>query len=130
MRIRSGWASFGEWAVALALLTLSGLGAATIGIFVFPFAILALLLAARRNRPLPELLGGLVGVGSILLFVAYRNRNYLPCPAGPMRLTQGQHFSCGGFDPTPWLALGLLFVASGFAGYLVFRRRELTAATT
>ena len=130
MSNRTGWEPFAEWALALALLTVSVLGAASIGIFVVPFALLALFLAGQRNRAWPELLGGLVGVGSVLLYVAYRNRNYLPCPVGPMRVLKGQHFSCGGFDPTPWLALGLLFVASGFAGYLVFRRTVVPAATT
>jgi hypothetical protein len=131
MRNRSGWQSFAEWALALALLALAVLGAATIGLFIFPFAIAALLIAERRNRPWPDpLFGGLFGVGSVLLFVAYRNRSYAPCPQGPMRLLHGQHFSCGGFDPMPWLGIGAVLVGSGIAGHLVSRRRDLAAATT
>jgi hypothetical protein len=131
MRSGRGWEPLGEWAVAFGLLALALIGAATIGVFIFPFAILALIVAARRNRSLPEaLMGGLVGVGSIFLFVAYRNRSYLPCPQGPMRLAHGQHFSCGGFDPMPWLTIGLGLIASGFAGYLVSRRKYPGAAAT
>jgi hypothetical protein len=123
MRSRKGWEPFGEWAVAFGLLALALIGAASIGLFIFPFAILALFVAARRNRLLPEaLMGGLVGVGSICLFVAYRNRSYSPCPPGPMRLAHGQHFSCGGFDPMPWLTIGLGLSAAGLVGYLVSRR--------
>jgi hypothetical protein len=131
MRDRSGWQSLAEWAVAIGLVALTMLGAMTIGMFVLPVSIAAMVLAARRNRAWPEaLMGGLVGVGSILLFVAYRHRSYVPCPPGPMQLAHGEHFSCGGFDPMPWLTIGLLLTASGFAGYLLSRRTRLGAAAT
>ncbi|MDP9200894.1 MAG: hypothetical protein M3P26_03025 [Gemmatimonadota bacterium] len=131
MRDRSGWQSLAEWAVACGLMTLAVIGAMTIGIFVLPVAIAAVVLVARRNRAWPEApMGALVGAGSIFLFVAYRNRSYSPCPPGPMRLAQGEHFSCGGFDPIPWLTIGLALTASGFAGYLVYRRTRLPAAAT
>ncbi len=123
MKDRIGWQSFAEWAVAFGLLSLAVLGAMSIGIFVLPFGIAAVVFAARRNLAWPEtLMGGLVGVGIVLLFVAYRNRAYSPCPPGPMVLTHGQRFSCGGFDPIPWLTIGLVLTAAGFAGYLVSRR--------
>ena len=132
MRNRSGWQSFAEWALALALLSFALIGAATIGMFVFPFAVLALVLAERRNRPWPEsLMGGLVGIGSVLLFVAYRNRDYASCRRGfPMRLAHGELFSCGGFDPMPWLAIGALLTAAGFVGYFVSKRTHFAAAAT
>ena len=131
MRDRRGWRSLAEWAVALSLVALAVIGAMTIGMFVLPVAIAAVVLAARRNRAWPEaLMGGLVGVGSVFLFVAYRNRSYSLCPPGPMRLSHGEHFSCGGFDPMPWLTIGLLLIASGLAGYLLSRRTPLTAAAT
>jgi uncharacterized membrane protein len=131
MRHRSGWQSLAEWAVAFGLVALTVLGAMTIGIFVLPVAIAAAVLAARRNRAWPEApMGGLIGVGSVFLFVAYRNRSYAPCPPGPMRLAHGEHFSCGGFNPIPWLTIGLILAASGFAGYLFSRRPHLAAAAT
>jgi hypothetical protein len=133
MRNRGGWQSLAEWAIALALLTFALVGAATIGMFVFPFAVVALVLAERRNRPWPEsLMGGLVGIGSVFLFVAYRNRDYTPCPPGrfPMTLARGEHFSCGGFDPIPWLAIGAFLTAAGFVGYFVSKRTHFAAAAT
>jgi hypothetical protein len=131
MRNRSGWQSFAEWAFALALLSFALIGAATNGMFVFPFAIIALVFAERRNRPWPEsLMGGLAGVGSVSLFVAYTNRDYAPCPPGrfPMKLSHGEHFSCGGFDPMPWLAIGALLTAAAFIGYFVSKRTHSAAA--
>jgi hypothetical protein len=131
MRGRVGWPALGEWAIAFGLLALAGIGAMSIGIFVFPFAIVALVFAARRDRGWPEApTGGLVGFGSICLFVAYRNRAYSPCPPGPMRLAHGQHFSCGGFDPVPWLTIGVLLTVAGIGGYIALRRTHLAAAAT
>lgn len=131
MRDRSGWRPLAEWAVALGVVAFAVVGAASIGMFVVPFAIVAVLIAARRNRAWPEaLMGGLVGVGSVFLFVAYRSRAYFPCPSGPMRLAHGEHFSCGGFDPRPWLIIGVVLTAAGFVGYLITRRTRLAAAAT
>ena len=133
MRDRGGWQAFAEWALALALLSLAVIGAASIGVLLLPFALLALALAARRNRAWPEALtGGLTGVGSICLFVAYINRAYSPCPTGPnrIRVVNGDHFSCGGFDPRPWLTVGLLLTAAGCVGYLVSRRTRVAAPAT
>jgi len=130
MKDRGGWLAFAEWALALALLSLAVIGAASIGVFLLPFALLALALAARRNRAWPEApTGGMTGVGSICLFVAYTHRAYTPCPTGPIRIRAetGYHgpFSCGGFDPTPWLAVGLLLTAAGCVGYLISRRTRV-----
>ena len=129
---RTGWRSLLEWACALGLLTLTLIGGASIGMFVAPFAIAAMAVAVRRNRDWPEAaLGGLVGVGAVCLFVAYRNRDYFPCrPVGtPGRLGPGEHFACGGLNPVPWLAIGFLLAGIGLAGYLVFRRTNRGAAT-
>lgn len=132
---RGGWQAFAEWALALALLSLAVIGAASIGMFLLPFALLALALAARRNRAWPEtLMGGLTGVGSICLWVAYNSRAYSPCPSGPIRIQvfEGDpgRFSCGGPDPMPWLTVGLLLTAAGFVGYVVsLRTRPAPAAT-
>jgi len=130
MRNRGGWPAFAEWALAMALLSFAVIGAASIGVLVLPFALLALALAARRNRAWPEApMGGLTGVGSICLLVAYINRAYSPCPTGPtrVRVVSGGHFSCGGFDPMPWLMVGLLLAAVGCVGYLVLRRTRAAA---
>ncbi len=120
---RIGWQSLTEWAFGFALVGLATIAAMTIGIFVLPFAAAALAVAGVRNRAWPEApMGGLVGVGVTCLFVAYRNRGYSPCPTGPMRLARDEHFSCGGFDPAPWLIVGMLLIATGILGYLASRR--------
>ena len=134
MRNRAGGQAFVEWALALTLLSLAVIGAASIGMFLLPFALLALALAYRRNRAWPEaLLGGFTGAGIICLYMAYRSRSYSPCAAEPTRIQvfAGEHvtrYSCGGFEPMPWLVVGALLTIAGCVGYLVTRRTRLNAA--
>src|SRR5215208_455167 len=122
---RKGWRSLLEWAAAFALLALAVVGAMSIGIFVVPFAIAAIVLAARRNCRWPEAaLGAFLGVGSLCLFIAFLHRDDSPCPAARtlVRVRPGERLSCGGLDPVPWLAIGLLLAAVGLGGYLLFHR--------
>ena len=131
MSRRSGWQALAEWAIAFALISLVVIAAMSIGMFILPFAAVALGFAGTRNRAWPEAaMGALVGVGTACLFVAYRNRSYAPCPQGPMRLAWGQHFSCGGLDPTPWLVVGAVTIGAGIIGYLAARHTRLDTATT
>ena len=46
---RTGWRSIFEWAIALGMLALTLIGAASIGVFVAPFAIVGMGVAVRRN---------------------------------------------------------------------------------
>jgi hypothetical protein len=131
MSDRTGWQPFLEWAVALALVAFGVITAASIGLFVLPVAAIAVALAARRNALRPDaVLGGLVGVGAVCLFVAYRNRAYSPCPPNgvPTVLRVGEHFSCGGLDPLPWLTAGALLTAAGLLGHAWVRRPHRAAA--
>jgi hypothetical protein len=134
MANRVGWQAFAEWALALALLCVAVIGAASIGIFILPFALLAIALAARRNRAWPEgATGGLTGVGTSCLYVAYVQRAYFPCSEMPIRFRvypgESGSFSCGGLHPVPFLTVGLLLVVAGVVGYLVLRRRPLAAVS-
>ena len=129
---RVGWWAFAEWALALALLGFALIALASIGMFIFPFALLAIALAARRNRAWPEgAMGGPTGVGIICLYVAFVQRGYSPCPEMPIRIRvypgERGSFSCGGLQPLPFLTVGLLLVLAGVVGYLVLRRRRLAA---
>ena len=132
---RTGWGALLEWAFAFALLALTVIGAASIGIFVAPFAIVAMIVSIRRNRDWPEApLGGLVGIGALCLFIAYQNRHEYPaCPplGTRIRVARGEHFAChgGGLDPLPWLLIGLALAGAGLLGYLIFRHRQRTATT-
>jgi hypothetical protein len=131
---RTGWGALLEWAVAFGLLALTVIGAASIGMFVAPFAIVATIASVRRNRDWPEApLGGLIGVGAVCLFIAYRGRHeYPPCPppGTKIRVARGQHFACegGGPDPLLWLLIGLALAGAGLVGYLLVRRRHRGAA--
>ncbi len=131
-RRRTSWRALLQWALALGLVAFTLVALASIGIWVAPFALAAIAMVMRRNRSWPDAaLGGSIGVGSVCLLVAYLNRAYSPCPrAGTtIRLSAGQHFSCGGFDPVPWLAIGLVLGAAGLVGALVLSRTHRDAAT-
>jgi drug/metabolite transporter (DMT)-like permease len=131
MRHRTGWQPLLEWAIAFVLAALAVITSASIGLFVWPFAIAALAVAARRNRPWPEsLFGGLLGVAAVCLLVAYLNRANLPCPPLPdaMRIGPGSHGGCGGFDPRSWSTAGLALAAASLVGYMAFRHRHRGAA--
>jgi len=100
-----GCRSFWLWGLAGALLTLSLLGAASIGIFVLPFALLALWLAARTRRVWPEALGGLAGIAGVCLFIAWIQRGG------------------GGLDSISWLVAGAVLGVLGIGGYALATRR-------
>jgi hypothetical protein len=126
--------SFLVWILGWALLTLSGLGALSIGILVLPFAILTLVLAARRNAPWPVPVSALpMGIGAMLLWVGMTNVGSNPCPMvdggyrGVDTLRPGERSSCGGRDPTWWLVIGGSLVAIGASGYVLSRRGQKPA---
>lgn len=119
-----GWPWFAAWALAGALVVFSLLSATSIGLFVLPFALAAVLLVALRARR-PEMIGLVSGAGLVALLVAFLSRDYRPCPEGPITLRPGEpSFACGGFDPTPWLVAGLVVALGGAAAYAPARRRR------
>jgi len=119
-----GPAWFGAWLAVGAAFALSFLGAPSIGLFVLPFALVLLVIVVRRSLHLPEAIGLVSGIGVMLLLVALRNRDYEPCSAnGFQRLAPGQQSaSCGGWDPHPWLYLGIGVTATGVLAYLAASR--------
>ncbi len=124
----AGWGGFGAWGAIGALLAVSLLGAASIGLFVFPLALLGLWLVATRVRAWPEMAGVLEGVAALSLFVGIANLGSTPCPAaGSGTLKRGggvpSGSSCGGFDPLPWLLVGLALAVIGLFSYVVARER-------
>lgn len=119
------------WTLALGLTALTLLGAMSIGMFVAPFAIAAVVLAVRQGHAaLEPLWGGLLGVGIVSLFVAFRSRGYSPCPpAGtPVLFGPGQSGGCGGMDPMPWLVVGALLLAAGLLGAVASGRSRRRVA--
>jgi len=115
---------FGAWLAVGAAFALSFLGALSIGLFVLPFALILLAIVVRRSPHLPEASGLVSGIGVLLLLVAFVNRDNVPCSAnGFQRLAPGQQsVSCGGWDPHPWLYLGIAVTAAGALAYLAARR--------
>jgi len=106
---------FGAWVVVGCAVALSMV---SLGLLVLiPAAVIAVLMirrpAARRSA-----YGALIGVGLLLLFVAYVNRE------GP-GTTCWQHGTATGCDqhlnPLPWLALGVAFVVGGFVAHRLRR---------
>lgn len=124
-RADGGWWDLAEWALAFGLLAFSVIAGFSIGWLVLPFAVVALVLTSRRSRPWPEAPAGmLVGIGAVLLMIAFIHRNYVPCPpmGEPMVMRRGESFSCGGSSPVPWLVAGGAATVVGVAGYLAWQR--------
>ena len=122
----TGWKAFAAWGVSGALLGLSFLGAASIGLFIFPFALIAVFVTARRASGWPEAVAVLGGAGAVFLVLAFLNWNYTPCSqSGALTIRPGETSAeCGGFDPLPWLILGLALVTASLLGYVVARARR------
>ena len=115
-----GW--FWAWAVVGAAFSFSFLAGFSVGPLVLPVALLLLWLVVSMSPRWVESLGLLEGVGLTLLVVAYLNWDYHPCVRGPVILSPGESYSCGGFDPHPWLYTGLGIAATAVLGYAVAHR--------
>ncbi|MDQ4098345.1 MAG: hypothetical protein M3144_10825 [Actinomycetota bacterium] len=123
-----GWGGFAAWAFVGALLSLSFLGAASIGLFILPVALLALLLVTLMVRPWPEGAGLLEGMAALVLFVGLAHVGSTPCPETGSHTVlvgeEGRTWSCGGWEPLPWLLVGLALAAVGLAVYALARYRS------
>jgi hypothetical protein len=103
MARRESWLAFAAWTVAGALAVFAFLSGFSIGVFVLPFAVLALAAAARVAGGGAGLLGLPAGAGLVFLLIA--------------ALT----YDPG--DSAPWLLAGLAFVAASSAAFAAARRR-------
>jgi hypothetical protein len=120
---RQGWLVFAAWVLAGALAVFSLLGAASIGLFIAPLAVVAIWLAFRFGRAGPEMLGLVTGAGTVCLLIAFLNRGTTPCTEQGRTLRPGEtEVGCGGLEPTPWLVVGLVLVAAGIVAYALARR--------
>jgi hypothetical protein len=97
----SGWRWFAAWALAGALVAFAFLSAASIGVFVAPFALLAVVLVARGSAGGSEMLGVIAGAGLVSLLIA--------------ALSAGE-------GSAPWLLVGLGLVTAGVVAYAAARR--------
>lgn len=120
-----GWRWFGAWAAAGCALTFSLLTGLSVGLLIFPLAAALLLLVGARAPHPAESAGFVLGIGAVLLLVAFVNRDYRPCPAGGLTIPAarpGTTASCGGLDPIPWLYSGIVVAAASVVAYAVARR--------
>jgi hypothetical protein len=110
-------ASFWAWAVVGCVLAF---GAVSLGpLLLVPAAILAFVLASRTSRG--SAFGLLTGVGVLLLFVSYVNRE----GPGTTCWERGTASGCGEhLNPLPWLVLGLGLVVAGIGAFAVSRARQ------
>ena len=118
-----GWGGFAAWSGAGALVGISLIGAASIGLFVLPAAVLACAAAGSFVRPWPEVTGVIVGLASPVLLVGALNVGSTPCPSSGTATSAGPTVSCGGFDPVPWLVVGSVLAGIGLTTYLRARAR-------
>lgn len=125
-RSEGDWRWFWTWAATSGLVAFSVVSAFSIGLFVLPLTLVPLWYAVRSARLWPEVLGVPAGVAGLCLLIAALNANYRPCPAdGSVTLGAGQtSASCGGFDPMPWLATGVVLAVLGIGGYIGLRRGD------
>jgi hypothetical protein len=98
---RGGWRWFVAWCAAGALLGFSFLTGLSIGLVLFPFAVVLLFVVAWWTPALAEMLGLLAGVGLVLLLVAAVNRD--------------GH----AVDPGPWLLTGIFACALAVGAYAI-----------
>ncbi len=115
----SAW--FGAWAVTGVALMLGVFGILTIGLFILPVAVIALVALALRPNARASAAGLLSGLALPLLVAAYANRN------GPgtvcESLAGGGSHCTDEWTPLPFLGVAAILVALS-AGTFVFIRRH------
>jgi hypothetical protein len=119
------------WSAAGLLSTSAILSLPSYGLFVLPFAVLAVFTAAGRFSFGRGTLGLCVGAGLALIAVGLANPDYRPLPpSGTVSLAPGQtSVTYGGLNPTPWLVAGsILVVASLLIVVLLGRHQSRQAA--
>jgi MYXO-CTERM domain-containing protein len=94
----------------------------TIGVFVLPATIVALIvLLSRPGSRNSSAAGAISGLGLVPLYVAFLNRSG---PGTVCSSTAGGGQECTDqWSPWPFLAIGLLLVAAGLGLFLALRRR-------
>ena len=106
---------FAAWILVGCALALSTVSLGPLALL--PVAVIAVLMsrqpAARRSA-----YGALVGVGLLLLFVAYLNRE----GPGTTCWERGSAMGCDQhLNPLPWLALGVAAIVGGFVAHRLRR---------
>ncbi|MFL5963717.1 MAG: hypothetical protein ACJ757_12575 [Gaiellaceae bacterium] len=110
-----GW--FAAWIVVGCALAFGAISFAVGPLVFIPAAVIAVLMV-RSPAARPFAYGAPIGVGLLLLFVAYMNRE----GPGTTCWEDGTTMGCGQhLNPLPWLLLGVAFVVGGFVAYRLRR---------
>lgn len=105
------WLAFAGWALVGAGYAFGVLSLMSIGVFVLAGSVVLTLLV-RRAWGRGGIAGLVSGLGLPVLYVAYLNRG----GPGWVCTTSGPAMSCtDAWNPWPWLAVGVAFVAGGIA---------------
>lgn len=110
---------FLAWAVVGAGACFTVLAALSIGVYVAPAVIIALIVLLRWERARTIAAFGMIsGLGPVLLYVAYLNRG----GPGNVCTTSGISQSCvTEMSPWPWLVAGIAALAAGIAAFAAQR---------
>src|SRR6266511_1018101 len=122
----TGWAWFAGWALAGALLVAGLVGSFGLLVVLMPVAAAMTGVLVWRSRLWPEASGAGAGIAALMLFVAYANRSYAPCPVEPSTVTRIPGYQppvCGGIEPLPWLILGILVLVASVGTFAILHAR-------
>lgn len=114
---------FLAWAGAGVLAAFAILTSASIGLFIIPFALTAIVLLVR-SLGTRSASGLLAGLGLTLGALALRNADYTPCTDEPITTFAGESASCGGLDPSIVVPLAGVVVVAGVGVFLHSRWRS------
>jgi hypothetical protein len=123
-----GWGWFAAWIGAGALLAFSLVSAASVGLFVLPFALVAVWAIARSSPPPRTAFGLVSGAGLVCVLIWALNRDYRPCPeSGELTVPPGAtSVECGGLDAVPFLVAGIVLTLAGPVLFAAARPRGRT----
>ena len=122
----TGWKAFVGWSLAGGLVAFAWITGFSIGVFVLPFAVAAVLVTAMRASGWPEAIGVVAGAGVVSLVIAFLSRGHKPCPeSGVLTVPPGEtSVECGGSDPIPWLIGGIALVSVSVVAHALVRARR------
>jgi len=116
---KPSWPSFFAWPIIGAALSLSVLGAMTIGLFILPFAIAGLFALRKWGGNQKSSVGLISGAGLPVLYVAYLNRQGPGMVCGSYK--NGGGYCMQEYSPWPFLLVGAILVILGVVLFIRLR---------
>ena len=137
-----GWKALGLWALLGAFYGFVYLAMMSIGIFILPIAIVATIIAARKLRLWPEILGMVIAPAAVMLRLASMNWGFPRCAPGESShmslsssgsgsVTDGTYSEvtrfegCVGLNAPLLLWISIALIAAALTIYIAARYREL-----